>query len=420
MWTRKELKDKAKISFRANYWKAVLVALIMVAIGVWASGPSGLTASIPSGNPTPTVSSYSPDDVNVDVSDGQISIDVDGKDGDAVHVHLDPEHMDDADVDELIDDITHDGSAFHSIDATVPGLILAGLSIGMIFIVIIALGLAVYAFVFNPLEIGCVRFFVRNLNQRAEVKEIAFAYDNNYLESVKTLFLRDLFIILWSLLLIIPGIYKAYEYRMIPYLMADDPTMTKDRAFAESKRMMDGQKWNAFVLDLSFLGWNILSALTLGILGVFYVDPYQAQTNAALYEKLRYGLPAPEQAAQPTQPWQMPYGATPVQPTQAAQATPFAPAAAQAAQPMQDVPVATVTTESAEAAQTAQALQTAPIEVAPNADAQAAAAPVIAPAAQPPIPPFAAIGYEPDDELEEEAGSENLPAEPESSDSPEA
>ena len=67
--------------------------------------------------------------------------------------------------------------------------------------------------------------------------------------------------------------------------------MTKEQAFEESKRMMQGQKWKAFVLDLSFIGWNILSALTLGILGIFYVQPYMDATHAALYEALRYGMP---------------------------------------------------------------------------------------------------------------------------------
>ena len=52
---------------------------------------------------------------------------------------------------------------------------------------------------------------------------------------------------------------------------------------------MRGQKWKAFVLDLSFLGWGILSLLTLGIVGIFYVNPYRNMTNAALYERLRYG-----------------------------------------------------------------------------------------------------------------------------------
>lgn len=90
---------------------------------------------------------------------------------------------------------------------------------------------------------------------------------------------------------IIPGIVKSYEYQMIPYLLADNPQMTKEEAFAESKRMMQGQKWNAFVLDLSFIGWDILSGMTMGILGIFYVQPYKDGTHAALYEALRYRTP---------------------------------------------------------------------------------------------------------------------------------
>ena len=104
---------------------------------------------------------------------------------------------------------------------------------------------------------------------------------------------RDLHIILWGLLLVIPGIIKAYQYAMVPYLLADDPTMTKERALSESKRLMDGNKWRAFVLDLSFLGWSLLSILTLGIVSVFYAAPYKRMTLAALYEHLRYGASAP-------------------------------------------------------------------------------------------------------------------------------
>ena len=66
--------------------------------------------------------------------------------------------------------------------------------------------------------------------------------------------------------------------------------MTKEEAFAESKRMMDGQKWKAFVLDLSFIGWDILSGLfTMGLLSVFFVAPYKRSAQAALYDALKYG-----------------------------------------------------------------------------------------------------------------------------------
>ena len=318
MWTRKELKDKAKVSFKANYWKSVLVALILMAVvgGMGAFSSSSVPATMaPS---AATTSSYSPDNVNVEIHDGKVKVDVDDHDGGKVHVNMDADDLEDLrdafdDIDVADEDIVFNPWLFG------PHMALVGISVLLVMLVAAAIAIALYVFVLSPLEVGAQRFFIRNLNQPSEVKEVAFGYDNNYKETVKTLFLRSLFIFLWSLLLIVPGIYKAYQYRMIPYLLADDPTMTKDRAFAESKRLMDGQKWNAFVLDLSFLGWNILSALTLGILGVFYVTPYQVQTNAALYEKLAYGLPEPTET-QPMPGQGQPVPTAPVVPTAAATA----------------------------------------------------------------------------------------------------
>ena len=101
------------------------------------------------------------------------------------------------------------------------------------------------------------------------------------------MFFKDLFTALWSLLLIIPGIIKGYEYCMIPYLLAEDPSISKDDAFAATKQMMDGDKWNTFVLDLSFIGWAFLGVLTCCILNIFYVAPYQNLTNAQLFYALK-------------------------------------------------------------------------------------------------------------------------------------
>ena len=112
------------------------------------------------------------------------------------------------------------------------------------------------------------------------------------------MFRRDISIALWSMLFVIPGIVKSYEYRMIPYLLAEHPEMTWKDAFAESKEMMTGNKWKAFVLDLSFIGWQLLSILTLGLLSVFYVNPYKFSTNAALYEAIKYGTPTDYEVAE--------------------------------------------------------------------------------------------------------------------------
>ena len=104
---------------------------------------------------------------------------------------------------------------------------------------------------------------------------------------VLTLFLRNLYTVLWTFLFIVPGIIKSYEYRMIPYILAENPDMDRREAFQLSKDMMQGEKWNAFVLDLSFIGWQILSGITLGIVGIFWTNPYVYATNAELYLELK-------------------------------------------------------------------------------------------------------------------------------------
>ena len=110
------------------------------------------------------------------------------------------------------------------------------------------------------------------------------------------MFFRDLFTFLWTLLFIIPGIIKSYEYKMVPYLLAEYPDMDRKEVFARSRDMMYGQKWNTFVLDLSFIPWNILSTITFGLVGLFYVSPYQDATYAELYDTLATGMPGNNKA----------------------------------------------------------------------------------------------------------------------------
>ena len=148
-------------------------------------------------------------------------------------------------------------------------------------------GLALRILVMNPLEIGIRRYFMEDLYAPCELDRLTYGFKMNYVNGVITMLLRVVFIALWTLLLIIPGIIKSYEYRMIPYLLAENPDLEWRDAFATSKRMMDGEKWNAFVLDLSFIGWILLSLITLGLVGIFYVNPYKGLTDAALYMALR-------------------------------------------------------------------------------------------------------------------------------------
>lgn len=100
-------------------------------------------------------------------------------------------------------------------------------------------------------------------------------------------FTTNLFIFLWSLLFLVPGIIKSYEWALVPYLLAENPRIKGSEARDLSAQMMDGHKMELFVLQLSFLGWWILSALTFGLLAVFYVSPYYAITVCDYYENLK-------------------------------------------------------------------------------------------------------------------------------------
>jgi len=98
--------------------------------------------------------------------------------------------------------------------------------------------------------------------------------------------LYNVFIVLWSLLFVIPGIVKSYSYAMTFYILRDNPDMPASDAITESRRMMDGNKFRLFCLHLSFFGWILLCILTLGILTLFVV-PYMQTAQAAFYESLK-------------------------------------------------------------------------------------------------------------------------------------
>lgn len=156
----------------------------------------------------------------------------------------------------------------------------------IIVLVVVVIALALSVFVFNVLEVGCRGFFSRSMTEDPELGLIADGFTQNYWNCVKTQFLKSLFIGLWSLLFVIPGVIKAYEYRMVPYLLAEHPEMSSGEIFARSKEMMQGNKWDTFVLDISFVGWVLLSGITFGILYIFWVGPYIAATDAALYHRI--------------------------------------------------------------------------------------------------------------------------------------
>ncbi|MCR5594474.1 MAG: DUF975 family protein [Lachnospiraceae bacterium] len=274
MWTRKEVKEQGKMAFKANYWKSVIVAFI---ISILLGGGAGVSSYTGSLNTTMNANQ------NNSVSDEMYEL---SDEFDSISDDVQDEILDTYDIDEDIAETAGELSE-GAAKGAMAGAIIAGVIIFfVIFIIVFAIVMAINAFILNPLFVGGTRFFTKNLDEPAVISNLGYAFDNNYKNIALTMFFRDLYIMLWTLLFIIPGIVKSYEYRMIPYLLAEDPTMTKDQAFAISKEMMTGNKWNAFVLDLSFIGWYLLGMITLGIVDIFYVSPYKKSTDAALYRKL--------------------------------------------------------------------------------------------------------------------------------------
>ncbi|MDO4805545.1 MAG: hypothetical protein Q4A32_12110, partial [Lachnospiraceae bacterium] len=99
------------------------------------------------------------------------------------------------------------------------------------------IGMALCAFVLRPLEVGCRRYFLEDIYYPADLNTLKAGFSGNYLNIVWIMFCRDIFTFLWTLLFIVPGIVKSYEYKMIPYLLAENPNLSREEAFALSKRM---------------------------------------------------------------------------------------------------------------------------------------------------------------------------------------
>jgi len=262
MTTRREWKELGKRAFKANYWKCVLAAFLMMVLVYGGLGSAGngarVTYHFHDGENQPQAERYSSYKIDAAVPAEELdSIDV-----------LPPEFR------EALPDGDWD------LPSPFRGLMLAGVATAMTLTGIGALLLKIL--VVNPLEVGCRGFFAHNSAAPADIELIGDGF-RSWGRCVKTMLRRDIYLLLWGCLFVIPGIIKRYSYRLVPYLLAQDSELSGSEAISRSRELMRGHKWQAFVLELSFLGWDILSGLTAGLLGIFYVNPYKQATDAEFY-----------------------------------------------------------------------------------------------------------------------------------------
>lgn len=228
MWSRRMLKQRAKNVLRRNYWKALLISLV-IAI---ASGNGGSSSG--------RARKENPFDYS-----------------------------------------TWYGES--SADFLTTGLYMF---VGAVFILLILI--AVRILLGYSLEVGGRKYFIQSAQNNDNSRCFRFAFgEGNYLGIVGTMLLKGVQNFLWTLLFIIPGIVKAYSYRMVPYILADNPNIGARNAIRLSNNMTRGHKFDMFVLDLSFIGWYILGMLAM-IVGVVFVLPYENATKAELYLVLRW------------------------------------------------------------------------------------------------------------------------------------
>ena len=225
MWTREMIKNRAKGVLNFNYWKAFVVSLVLLLAGGRQNG---------GGSSNGGSSNYS-----------------------------------------------NYGNTFNN-DAVIifskVALFIA--SIGIILIILRVL-------IGYMLEVGGRKFFVKASEGDSNMGYLGYCFhEERYFKVLLTMLLRSIYTFLWTLLFIIPGIVKYYAYRMVPYILADNPTIGCNRAIELSNEMTQGQKLDIFVLDLSFIGWYLLGSLAL-LVGVLFVMPYEDATNAELYLVLR-------------------------------------------------------------------------------------------------------------------------------------
>ena len=277
MWTRKELKQKAKEVVKKNYWTAIITCfLIALLTGEFGTSIVGIWQSEDSMDPNYIIH-------RVEKSNNTITS------SDNIHKTLDEtQKMVFEAVEANLNSATKSQKYIFKIYDAIKSFNIDKVRLGIALIIAAALAFSFTIFVADPLIVGGKKYFLKaRKGNNTKIGVILDVFKNgNWLNVATTMFLRNLYTALWYLT-IVGGVIKTYEYRMIPYILAENPKIKRKEAFKLSKQMMKGNKWRTFILDMSFFGWNFLSIFTFGLLSIFYVNPYNAATIAELYVFLR-------------------------------------------------------------------------------------------------------------------------------------
>lgn len=290
MWKRKNLKDKAKKTVKNNYWTAVVLCFVITILtgeygnsitGIWQSGDSVLPDYVITQNQYLIENEISKDNI-AEIQEKQERIE-------EITENLTENQLKMVNtITSNLNSLTKSQKYIYKIWDAIELFIMNQNLLGIAYVLIAIIAILYIILLAEPLLVAERRYFIiasEKENTKMGVMKEIFKR-KNWSNVAVIMFFKSFYNFLWYLT-IIGGIIKTYEYRMIPYLLAENPDMNKKEAFARSKQMMKGNKWKTFILDLSFILWEILSTVTFGLLDILYVNPYKIATSVELYKTLK-------------------------------------------------------------------------------------------------------------------------------------
>lgn len=281
MWKRKELKSKAKKVVHKNYWTAVVVCfLIALLTGEFGTSIVRVGQSEDSMDPNYVIH------YEVEIQDDEIEALF--KEENIKNVLNETQIKALEAIEANLNSVTKSQKYIFKVWDAITSFNIHQMQLGVLLCIGAIIAFAFTIFVADPLIVGGKKYFLKarkGSNTKVGVIGEVFRKEH-WLNVSMIMLLRNIYNALWYLT-IVGGVIKTYEYRMIPYILAENPKIKRKEAFKLSKQMMNGNKWRTFILDISFFGWYFLSVLTFGILSILYVNPYNAATIAELYVVLR-------------------------------------------------------------------------------------------------------------------------------------
>lgn len=303
MWNRKALKLQARRVFKPHYWRVIMVCLIAALI----TGEYGATlwafnaydaSDMQEGVLKTTI--YTTQRTNADIIEDLIRMAIEGGEA-ADEQSPEPAPRPEGDgpqviqknsrgvLASLVNNITQSGSIALGVVDSLSQMLFQGKTVlGFVALLGALVSFLWWFFVKNLLVVGERRFIMERLTYPdTGIRRVLLTVRVGKIwNTAKIMFMRSFYLALWNFT-IVGGVIKGYSYMLVPFILAENPAVSRKAAFSLSKTMMRGNKWRAFVLSLSFLPWQLLNICTFGVLNVLWVNPYMTAAEAALYKTLR-------------------------------------------------------------------------------------------------------------------------------------